>query len=161
MSGTFATADLCDAHEGEVLVLALPWRDYGARRRFSGPVSTVLAFEDNSRVREAVQEPGEGRVLLVDGQGSLERAMLGDNLANAAAANGWSGIVVAGAIRDSAVIAGIDLGVKALGTVPCKTDRRGAGERDVVLRFGPHRVAPGDWLYSDEDGVIIASRRLG
>jgi regulator of ribonuclease activity A len=159
MSAPFSTADLCDAHGDAVQVLAFAWRDYGGRRAFSGEISTVRAFEDNSRVREAVHEPGGGRVLLVDGGGSLQRAMLGDLLAAKAVENGWSGIVVVGAVRDSAVLATLDLGVKALGTVPRKTERRGIGERDVVLAWDV-TVHPGNWLYADGDGVLVAATRL-
>jgi regulator of ribonuclease activity A len=156
----FATADLCDAHEGAVRVLLLPLRDFGARIAFHGEISTVRAFEDNSRVREAVHEAGRGRVLLVDGGGSLARAMLGDLLAAKAVENGWAGVVLAGAIRDSAAIAAMDLGVKALGTSPRKTERRGLGERDVTLTLGGIEVRAGQWLYADRDGVLVAHRRL-
>lgn len=161
MSAAFATADLCDAHEDGVQVLALPWRDFGARRAFSGPVSTVLAFEDNSRVREAVHEPGAGRVLVVDGGGSLARAMLGDLLAAKAVENGWSGVVIAGAVRDSAALAQMDLGIKALGCIPRKTQRRGLGERDVSITLAGAVIRPGQWLYADGDGVLVADQALG
>jgi regulator of ribonuclease activity A len=154
------TCDLCDRFEGRVRVLELPLRDYGGRIAFSGRVSTVKALEDNSLVREAVAEPGEGRVLVIDGGGSLRRAMLGDMLAGKAVANGWSGVVVHGAIRDSAAIGRLPLGVKALGTCPMKTDKRGQGLRDVPLRFGGVEIRPGDWLAADEDGVVIAGEAL-
>jgi regulator of ribonuclease activity A len=160
MTALFATADLCDAHEAHVQVLPVALRDYGGRRAFRGEVSTVLAFEDNSRVREALDESGNGRVLVVDGGGSMRRAMLGDQLAAKAVANGWSGVVVIGAIRDSIAIAGLDLGVKALGTCPLKTDKRGVGERDVVLRIGDIKIHPAQWLYADADGVVIADSAL-
>lgn len=155
MSAAFTTADLCDTHGDAVQVLALAWRDCGGRRAFCGEISTVRAFEDNSRVREAVHEPGRGRVLLIDGGGSLQRAMLGDLLAAKAVENGWSGVVVSGAIRDSAVLATLDLGIKALGTVPRKTDRRGAGERDVTITLAGQTIRPGQWLYADADGVLV------
>ncbi len=154
------TCDLCDRFEGRVRVLELPLRDYGGRIAFSGRVSTVKALEDNSLVREAVAEPGEGRVLVIDGGGSLRRAMLGDMLAGKAVANGWSGVVVHGAIRDSAAIGRLPLGVKALGTCPMKTDKRGQGLRDLPLRFGGVEIRPGDWLAADEDGVVIAGEAL-
>lgn len=154
------TCDLCDRFEGRVRVLELPLRDYGGRIAFSGRVSTVKALEDNSLVREAVAEPGEGRVLVIDGGGSLRRAMLGDMLAGKAVANGWSGVVVHGAIRDSAAIGRLPLGVKALGACPMKTDKRGQGLRDVPLRFGGVEIRPGDWLAADEDGVVIAGEAL-
>jgi regulator of ribonuclease activity A len=155
-----STADLCDAHPQAVQVLVAPWRDYGGRHAFAGAISTVRAFEDNSRVREAVHEAGHGRVLLVDGGGSLQRALLGDLLAAKAVENRWAGVVVLGAIRDSAAIASLDLGVKALGTVPRKTERRGLGERDVVLDVGGVAVRPGQWLYADRDGVLVSDLAL-
>ena len=154
------TCDLCDAFEAEVRVLELPLRDYGGRVAFSGIVSTVKALEDNSRVREAVAEPGHGRVLVIDGGGSLRRSMLGDMLAEKAVANGWSGVLVHGAIRDSAAIGALDLGVKALATCPMKTDKQGQGLRDVPVAFGGLIVLPGQWLAADEDGVILADRPL-
>ena len=155
-----STCDLCDRFEDRVRVLDLPLRDYGGRIAFSGVVSTVKALEDNSLVREAVAEPGEGRVLVIDGGGSLRRAMLGDMLADKAVANGWSGVLVHGAIRDSVALARLDLGVKALGTCPLKTDKRGQGLRDVPVRFGGVEIRPGDWLAADEDGVILADAPL-
>jgi len=155
-----STCDLCDRFEDRVRVLDLPLRDYGGRIAFAGRVSTVKALEDNSLVREAVAEPGEGRVLVIDGGGSLRRAMLGDMLADKAVANGWSGVLVHGAIRDSAALARLDLGVKALGACPLKTDKRGQGLRDVPVRFGGVEIRPGDWLAADEDGVILADAPL-
>jgi len=161
MSAPFATCDLCDAHEAQVRVPCLPWRDFGGRIAFHGVVSTVLTCDDNSRVREAVDEPGAGRVLVIDGGGSLRRALLGDLLAAKAVAHGWAGIVVVGAIRDSAQIATLALGVKALGTCPRKTDKRGQGVRDVPLEIAGVAVHPGDWLYADADGVVVSSVPLG
>ncbi|HRO27944.1 MAG TPA: ribonuclease E activity regulator RraA [Luteimonas sp.] len=155
------TCDLCDQFEDRVRVLELPLRDYGGRVAFSGLVSTVKALEDNSLVREAVTEPGAGRVLVIDGGGSLRRSMLGDMLAEKAAANGWRGVLVHGAIRDSAAIAKLDLGVKALATCPMKTDKRGQGLRDVPVAFGGLVIAPGQWLAADEDGVLLADSPLG
>jgi len=155
-----STCDLCDRFEDRVRVLDLPLRDYGGRIAFAGRVSTVKALEDNSLVREAVAEPGEGRVLVIDGGGSLRRAMLGDMLAEKAVANGWNGALVHGAIRDSVALARLDLGVKALGTCPLKTDKRGQGLRDVPVRFGGVEIRPGDWLAADEDGVILADAPL-
>ena len=154
------TCDLCDLHDAQVRVLELPLQDFGGRVAFNGVVSTVRAVEDNSRVREAVDEPGQGRVLVIDGGGSMRRAMIGDLLAAKAAENGWAGVVVFGAIRDSDAIATIALGVKALGTCPRKTDRRDAGERDVEVEFGGVRIRPGDWLCADEDGVVVADTDL-
>lgn len=154
------TCDLCDAFEDRVRVLSLPLRDFGGRIAFSGIVSTVKALEDNSLVREAVSEPGRGRVLVIDGGGSLRRSMLGDMLAEKAAANGWSGVLVHGAIRDSVAIGRLDLGVKALATCPLKTDKRGQGLREVPVEFGGLSIRPGDWLAADEDGVVLADAPL-
>ena len=154
------TCDLCDRFEGQVRVLELPLADFGGRIAFSGTVSTVKALEDNSLVREAVAEPGNGRVLVIDGGGSLRRSMLGDMLAEKAVANGWSGVLVHGAIRDSAAIAELDLGVKAIDTCPMKTDKQGQGLRDVPVEFGGLVIRPGDWLAADEDGVVLADAPL-
>lgn len=154
------TCDLCDQFEADVRVLDLPLGDFGGQIAFAGIVSTVKALEDNSRVREAVAEPGHGRVLVIDGGGSSRRAMLGDMLAEKAVANGWAGVLVHGAIRDSEAISLLDLGVKALGTCPMKTDKRGEGLRDVPVEFGGVLIRPGDWLAADEDGVVLADRVL-
>ena len=109
---------------------------------------------------EAVAEPGEGRVLLVDGQGALHRSLLGDRLAQLAADNGWAGVVVIGAIRDVEVIDGIDIGVQALGVCPVKTDKQGVGDRDIPLILSEIPVAPGDWLYADRNGVLLSSEPI-
>ena len=156
----FATTDLCDQFSTELDVCNLPWRDLGGKQCFAGPIATIKCFEDNSRIREAVAERGDGRVLVVDGGGSARRALLGDLLAQQATDNGWSGIVIYGCIRDSAAIARMPLGVKALGTCPMKTDKRGEGQRDAVLRFGDATFRPGEWVYADVDGVIVARRAL-
>ena len=155
------TCDLCDRFEGRVRVLELPLRDYGGRTAFAGLVSTVKALEDNSLVRQAVAEPGDGRVLVIDGGGSLRRAMLGDMLAEQAVANGWSGVLVHGAIRDSVAMGALDLGVKALATCPRKTDKLGQGLRDVPVAFGGLVIAPGQWLAADEDGVALMDSAPG
>lgn len=157
----FTTPDLCDDFDAEVAVLAYQFQGFGQRERFAGPVSTVACFEDNSRVGEAVAEPGNGRVLLIDGQGSLDRSVLGDRLAEKASQNGWAGVVVIGAIRDVEVIDAIDIGVRSLGTCPRKTEKLGKGDRDVILSLREVVVNPGDWLYADRNGVVVAGRELG
>ena len=154
------TCDLCDRFADEVRVLDLQLGDFGGRVAFSGIVSTIKAFEDNSLEREAVAEPGDGRVLVIDGGGSTRRAMLGDMLAAQAAANGWSGVLVHGVIRDSEAIGQLDLAVKALGTCPLKTDKRGQGLRDVAVEIGGLVIHAGDWLSADEDGVVLADQPL-
>ena len=156
---TQPTADLSDRLEDTAQIAAPVFRDYGGRVRFSGPLSTVKCFEDNSLVRAALEERGNGRVLVVDGGGSMRCALLGDELAALAAENGWSGVVVNGCIRDSEAIAGIDLGVKALATIPRKSVKRGHGERDLLVRFAEVSFNPRHYLYADADGVLITARK--
>ena len=150
-----STADLSDANEGAAQVLRLQMRDLGGRRAFSGPIRTVRCHEDNSRAKAVLAAPGEGAVLVVDGGGSLNCALVGDMLAEGAVKNGWAGVVVHGAVRDAAVLATLDLGVKALGTMPLRSVRRDQGETDVIVAFGGVIFTPGDRLYADEDGVVV------
>lgn len=157
---SFKTADLCDEHSNSLQICEPGFSDYGGRRRFSGQISTIKCFEDNSLVREAVAEPGEGRVLVVDAGGSRRCAMLGDLLAAKAVANGWAGVLMYGLIRDSAEIAQMDLGVKALGTFPLKSVKKGVGERDVVVHFSGVTFSPGSYLYADEDGIVCSETPL-
>ena len=157
---TFKTADLCDEHSDKLQICEPGFSDFGGRARFHGKISTIKCFEDNSLVREAVDEPGDGRVLVVDGGGSLRCAMLGDMLAAKATANGWSGVIMNGLIRDSADIATMDLGVKALGTLPLKSVKKGVGERDVEVRFSGVRFVPGEFVYADEDGIVCSGDAL-
>lgn len=155
----FSTPDLADA-ASEARALLLPWRDFGARERFCGPAVTVKCFEDNSLVKALVQTPGEGRVIVVDGGESLRRALLGDQLAAAAAANGWAGLVIAGAVRDVEVLRETDLGIKALGCVPLKTDKRGEGQQDLEIAIGGTTVRPGEFIYADANGVLVSTAAL-
>jgi regulator of ribonuclease activity A len=164
MTGTrpmqFSTCDLCDKYPDRVRVLELALRDFGARARFAGRIVTIKCHEDNSLVRELVAQPGAGAVLVIDGGGSLRRALLGDMLAGKAVANGWEGVVVHGAVRDVEVIKGLDIGVRALGSTPLKTDKKGIGERDVAVRFGGVDFTPGEYLYADENGIITSATAL-
>ncbi|MBK6657079.1 MAG: ribonuclease E activity regulator RraA [Proteobacteria bacterium] len=160
MSTLPATADLYDTHGEKLRVLAPIFRDFGGLRTFAGPVVTLKVFEDNSLVRAALEEPGQGRVLVVDGGGSLRCALVGDNLAALGHKNGWAGIVVYGCIRDAAPIGAIAIGVKAIATNPRKSVKKGEGERDVTLRFAEVVVSPGDYLYADIDGVVLADKQL-
>ncbi|MBX3609803.1 MAG: ribonuclease E activity regulator RraA [Hydrogenophaga sp.] len=159
-----ATCDLCDAHKGDTSgafrVLPPVWRQFGARRRFAGPVSTVKCFEDNTQVKAAVESPGEGRVLVVDGGGSLRRALLGGNLGAAAARNGWAGVVIDGCVRDVAELIESDVGICALAPVPLPTERRDEGQRDVPVLIQGVPVRPGDWLYADDDGIVVSASPL-
>ena len=157
---SFRTADLCDEHDDLVQVAESLFGDFGGLDRFCGPIATIKTYEDNSRVREAVAEPGGGRVLVIDGGGSMKRSLLGDRLAQQAVDNGWSGVIINGCLRDAALIAEMALGVKALGTVPRKTEKQGQGLRDVRVRFADMDFAPGHWLYADEDGIVVSGRKL-
>jgi regulator of ribonuclease activity A len=157
---TRGTADLCDDHADTVQVCEPTFNVFGGRRAFNGQVSTIRCFEDNSRVKEAVETPGHGRVLVVDGGGSRRRALLGDKLGLAAANNGWAGVIIHGCIRDSAELGRMDLGIRALGTIPLRSDKRGEGERDVPVRFAGVTFRPGDFVYVDEDGIIVAPTAL-
>lgn len=156
----FTTADLCDQYSDELDVCDPLFRDYGGKRRFAGPVATIKCFEDNSRVRELVTERGDGRILVIDAGGSTRRAVLGDVLAQSAVDNGWNGFVIYGCVRDAAALAQMPVGVRALGTLPLKTDKRGEGQRDLPVRFAGALFRPGDWVYADEDGIIVARRAL-
>lgn len=155
-----ATADLYDEY-GETLRVAAPiFRDFGGTTTFEGPVATVKVFEDNSLVRAALEEPGHGRVLVVDGGGSLRCALVGDNLAELGRRNGWVGILVYGCIRDADPLTTLAIGIKALATNPRKSVKKGEGERDVLLRFAEIEIKPGDYLYADHDGIVVAAQRL-
>jgi regulator of ribonuclease activity A len=156
----FATTDLCDEFGAEVRVAEPLFRDWGGALSFAGPIETLRVFEDNALVRAALETPGRGRVLVVDGGGSLRRALVGGNLAALAHRNGWSGIVVHGCIRDAAEVAGTPLGVKALNTVPRKSATAGAGERGVPVTFAGVTFVPGAHLYADRDGIVVSDRDL-
>jgi len=157
---SFSTADLCDQHADAVLVAEPIFADYGGARAFGGPIATVGVYEDNVLVRAALEQPGAGRVLVIEGGGSLRCALVGDQLAALAHANGWAGVVVHGCIRDSRAVAEIPIGVKALNTNPRKSAKRGAGERDVPVLFAGVTFNPGHYLYADEDGVIVSEQPL-
>ena len=157
---TFSTADLHDDHEDKVQVANILMQSFGQKTRFSGPISTVKCFEDNSLVRAALEEPGKGRVLVVDGGASIRCALVGDKLAELGMQNGWEGMVIHGCIRDSAVISTLDIGIKALGTNPRRSVKKGEGERDIALNFADTTFMPGNWLYADEDGILISPDEL-
>jgi len=169
---TFASCDLCDAHKadfsGDFRVLPPVFKDFGQRTKFCGPVVTVKCFEDNTLVKEAVDAPGwidtaQGRVaqvLVVDGGASVRRALLGGNLGAAAARNGWAGVVIDGCVRDTAELALQDVGIRALAAIPLPTEKRNQGQRGVAVQIQGVWVRPGDWLYADEDGIVVSSRAL-
>ncbi|MBE7939950.1 MULTISPECIES: ribonuclease E activity regulator RraA [Ramlibacter] len=160
----FSTCDLCDSHEddrsGSFRVLPPVFSDFGSSARFCGEVLTLRCPEDNSRVREAVAQPGLGRVLVVDGGGSLRRALVGGNLASLAAKNGWAGLVVHGAVRDLAELRAAGIPVKAMALVPMRTAKRGEGQAGEPVEIQGVVVRTGDWLYADEDGVVLSAAKL-
>ncbi|MES2152977.1 MAG: ribonuclease E activity regulator RraA [Pseudomonadota bacterium] len=162
---TFATTDLCDDHpqmleQGSLCVLAPVFRHFGQHMRFCGRATTLKVFEDNALVRATLEAPGNGNVLVIDGGASLRRALVGGQLALLAQNNGWAGIVVDGCVRDSDEINACAVGVRALGTHPQKSSKKGEGERNVRVRVGGVDVNPGDWVYADADGIIVAQQKL-
>ena len=150
-----SVADLCDEHEGTIEVCETQFRDLGGKTAFSGPIRTVRCHEDYSLVKATLAEPGEGCVLVVDGGGSLHRALVGDMLAADGVKNGWAGVVVFGAVRDAVVLGTLDIGIKALGTNPMRSVKRGEGVVDTPVAFGGVVFLPGDMLYADEDGIAV------
>ncbi|MDT8991253.1 ribonuclease E activity regulator RraA [Curvibacter sp. APW13] len=172
MTKHLATCDLCDAYKndssGDFRVLPPVFRDFGQQRRFQGPVQTVKCFEDNTLVKAAVDSVGYvdtpegrvGKVLVVDGGGSLRRALLGGNLGAAAARNGWAGVVIDGCVRDVAELAQQPVGIRALASMPLPTEKRGEGQSEVAVQVQGVWVRPGDWLYADEDGMVISVKPL-
>ena len=154
------TTDLCDAHEDVVRVVEPMFSSFGGRAAFFGQIATLKLFEDNSLVRKTLESPGDKRVLVIDGGGSLRRALVGDQLAALAVKNNWAGIVVYGCIRDSRAIGEMDIGVLAIDTHPMKTVKKNVGESDIPVCFGGVTFIPGQWLYADEDGVIVSTTAL-
>lgn len=154
------TPDLCDDCPDLIRVADPIFRSYGGRDFFGGQIVTVKCFEDNSRVKELVDTPGKGKVLVVDGGGSLRRALLGDQLALKAVSHGWEGILINGCLRDVQIIATLDLGVQALASHPMKTEKRGLGEVDVPVAFAGLTFIPGEWLYADANGILTSRSEL-
>lgn len=163
-SQAFVTCDMCDDHKndssGDFRVLPPVFRNFGGAVKFSGAVSTVRCFEDNTLAKAALDSAGEGRVLVVDGGASMRHALLGDNLGAAAVRNGWAGIVINGCVRDVAQIAVLPLGVRALACIPMPPRKENHGERDVAVQIQGAWVRPGDWLYADEDGMLVTAAPL-
>jgi len=153
---TFKTADLSDANEGKLQVAQPGLRDFGGNSRFHGEMVTIKAEGDFSRVREQVNLPGNGKVLVIDNAAALDCAMLGDLLAAAAVKNGWSGVIINGCIRDAADIAPMQIGVKALAANPLRGARQDRGEVNVEVEFLGAVFRPGEYLYGDEDGILLS-----
>lgn len=155
-----STPDLCDQYPELVQVLEPMLSNFGGREQFWGQIVTVKCFEDNSVVKQLVGTAGEGRVIVVDAGGSLRRACLGDMLAEQASQNGWAGLVIYGCIRDIDQIMATDIGVQALGVHPMKTEKNGIGEQNIAVSFGGVTFHPGEYLYADNNGVIVAAQPL-
>ncbi|MGK5497407.1 ribonuclease E activity regulator RraA [Streptomyces sp. URMC 125] len=153
------TADLVDQYGTDLRVCDLQFHRFGGHRGFAGPVRTVSCHEDNGLLRCLLRTPGDGAVLVVDGGGSLRTALVGDLIAGAAQDNGWAGLVLHGAIRDSAALAGLHIGIKALGTIPRKSAKDSAGAVDVPVTFGGVTFRPGDILHADDDGIALLPDR--
>lgn len=157
---TFQTADLSDNHTDITRIAQPLFQRYGARARFSGEIVTIKCHEDNSLVREVLGTPGKGKVLVVDGGGSLRCALVGDQIAQLAVKNNWEGVIVYGCIRDSAVINELDIGVRALNTHPLKSIKKGVGDNQIAVTFAGVTFTPGEVVYADEDGILVAPHVL-
>jgi regulator of ribonuclease activity A len=154
------TSDLVDRYGDLVRSCSVQFRQYGRVLRFCGPIRTIKIFRDNALVKATLSEPGSGSVLVIDGAGSLESALVGDLIAGLALRNGWGGLLVWGAVRDSVALAQLDLGIKALGSNPRKSGKNSVGEVDVPVEFGGVTFQCGNWLYSDEDGIVVSDQQL-
>jgi len=149
------TADLVDEIGPDVRSCDLQFTQYGGRAQFAGPITTVRCFEDNALLKSVLSEPGDGGVLVIDGDGSLHSALVGDLIAGLGVDNGWTGIIINGAVRDAATLRTLGIGIKALGTNPRKSTKTGDGQRDVTVEFGGVEFAPGEIAYSDDDGIVV------
>ena len=157
---TYSTPDLCDDHPELVRVLEPMMVNFGGRESFGGQIVTIKCHEDNSLVKENAGKPGHGKVMVVDGGGSLRRALLGDMIAENAVKNGWEGLVIYGCVRDVDALVTLDLGVQALASIPLKTDKRGIGDLNVELTFGGVTFVPGEYVYADNNGVVVSAKPL-
>jgi len=156
----FVTCDLCDENPEDVRVCEPMFSQFGGRECFGGEIVTAKCFEDNSRVKETLATPGQGKVLVVDGGGSLRCALLGDMIGEDAVKNGWEGVIVYGCVRDVDALGTLDLGVQALASIPLKSNRRGEGQKDIPVTFGGVTFRPGEFVYADNNGVIVSAKRL-
>lgn len=157
---TYSTPDLCDDNPESVRVLEPMMANFGGRESFGGEIVTIKCHEDNSLVKENAGKPGHGKVMVVDGGGSLRRALLGDMIAENAVRNGWEGLIIYGCVRDVDALVTLDLGVQALASIPLKTDKRGIGDLNVELTFGGVTFIPGEYVYADNNGVVVSSKSL-
>lgn len=157
---TYSTPDLCDDNPELVRVLEPMMANFGGRESFGGEIVTIKCHEDNSLVKENTGKPGHGKVMVVDGGGSMRRALLGDMIAENAVKNGWEGLIIYGCVRDVDALVTLDLGVQALASIPLKTDKRGIGDLNVELTFGGVTFIPGEYVYADNNGVVVSSKSL-
>ena len=160
MTVTFSTPDLCDEFHSQLQVLEPLFQSFGGQSRFAGPIQTVKCFEDNSLVKDLANQDNPGGILVVDGGGSLRRALLGDLIAQAFVDQKWAGILINGCVRDVEILKTLPFGVKALNSIPVKTEKRGLGDLNVPVRFAGVDFKPGQWLYSDETGIVVSDTRL-
>lgn len=166
MSVAFVTCDLLDDNEDKDLQVVSPsidgkfFRSFGARKTFGGQVVTVKCYEDNSRVKELLATDGTGKVLVVDGGASMRCALMGDMIAESAVKNHWNGVIIYGCVRDVDAIAELDLGVQALACIPQKSTRKGVGETGLTLSFGGVTIAQDDYIYADNNGIVVAKESL-
>jgi regulator of ribonuclease activity A len=156
----YSTPDLCDLYPALIRVAEPVFKNFGGRCSFGGEIVTIRCFEDNSLVKENAGKPGHGKVMVVDGGGSLKKALLGDLIAETAQKNGWEGLIIYGAVRDVDAIAGLGLGVKALASIPLKTERKGVGDLNVPVTFAGVTFNPGEYVYADSTGIIVSAERL-
>ena len=157
-AGIIRTADICDDHEHDVRICEMTFNDYAKRRHFHGEVVTFATYEDNKGVRDVLKEGGKGKVLVVDGRGSMRRALCGGNIGLEAFENGWAGLVFNGVIRDQHEFADLDFGVKAIGTTGQRPRQNGIGIVGAELNFGNILIRPGDYLYADVDCVLVLDK---
>lgn len=157
---SFTTADLVDVHSDVLKSCEAQLRQFGGRVSFHGPIRTIKSTEDNALIKQTLSTAGEGAVLVIDGAASLRCALVGDIIAGLGQKNGWAGLVIWGAVRDTVALGGLDIGIKALGSNPWRSSKNGTGQVDVPVSFGGVEFRPGSWLYSDEDGILVSSRRL-
>jgi regulator of ribonuclease activity A len=156
----YSTPDLCDLYPALVRIAEPVFRNYGGRRSFGGEVVTIKCFEDNSFVKETAGKPGRGKVMIVDGGGSVRKALLGDLIAETAFKNGWEGLIIYGAVRDVEEIESLDLGVMALASIPLRTERKGLGEMNVPVTFAGVTFSPGEYVYADSTGILVSPEPL-
>ena len=156
----FTVPDICDEFSPGLQILEPHFTEYGASEKFYGEIVTIKCFEDNSLVKQTLGTDGRGKVLVVDGGGSLRCALLGDMLGAMAAQNGWSGVVINGCVRDVEILNTIDLGVRALNCYPLKSNKRNEGQLNIPIGFAGVDFKPGQYLYADENGMVVANTQL-